>query len=282
MVSLFWARDNKSSLNQEITVLIKETGNVESFVLEDYLFGVLAGEMPASFPKEALKAQAVAARTYALNKMQEKNDVHPDADLCTDSAHCKAWLSDEQITEKFGKDWFKMYEKTLKSAIKETEGEIMVFNEEPILAVFHSTNGGRTENSADVWGGELPYLQSVESHGDEASPKYTSDVTVSIADFEKAVGSTKISDIIRSDGGSVKSITIGDKTFKGTEIRSLFSLNSSNFEIEALPDAMIFHVTGYGHGIGMSQYGAKGFAEEGYSYKDILKNYYSGIEFKKI
>lgn len=280
-VSIFWTKQEVAE-KHNITATVKMAdGSVREVDVEEYLYGVLAGEMPASFHKEALKAQAVAARTYIVNKKQngETDDVHPDADICTDSTHCKAWLSDEEIQSRMGADWEKTYSSKMHSAISETAGEIMVYDNEPIVAVFHSTGSGRTENSEDVWGGSLPYLRSVESPGDTTSPKFESEVTVSRAEFEKTLGVTAdIGEVTHSQGGAVKSIVIGGKKWSGGEIRSLFSLNSSNFEIVQNGEEIKFRVKGCGHGVGMSQYGANALAEKGATYEEILKTYYTGVE----
>ncbi|MBR5219050.1 MAG: stage II sporulation protein D [Clostridia bacterium] len=280
-VSIFWTRE-ETAQRKNITAMVKMAdGSVREVDVEEYLYGVLAGEMPASFHKEALKAQAVAARTYIVNKKQngETDDVHPDADICTDSTHCKAWLSEEEIQSRMGADWEKTYGKKMHSAISETAGEIMVYDNEPIVAVFHSTGSGKTENSEDVWGGNLPYLRSVESPGDMTSPKFESEVTVTKSAFESTLGVTAdIGEVTHSQGGAVKSIVIGGKKWSGGEIRSLFGLNSSNFEIQQTDGEFVFHVKGNGHGVGMSQYGANAMAEEGASYDQILKTYYTGVE----
>jgi len=281
-VSLFWDREQVAKNTYNLTATVKKAdGSVEVVNVEEYLYGVLAGEMPASFHAEALKAQAVAARTYIVNKKQdgEADETHPDADICTDSTHCKAWLSAEDIKSKMGDSWEKQYGDKMRKAISDTRGEIMVYDNEPIVAVFHSTGSGRTENSEDVWGGSLPYLRSVESPGDASSPKFESQVTVSKAEFENILGvPAEIGETLHSQGGAVKSIVIGGKKFSGTEIRSLFGLNSANFEIVAEGDNITFNVKGNGHGVGMSQYGANAMAEEGATYDQILKTYYTGVE----
>lgn len=267
-----------------ITVLKTESNKIEEVPLEEYLKGVVAGEMPASFHTEALKAQAVAARTYILNKMvkPDPDSPHPKAIVCDDSTHCKAWMSDELITEKFGESWHTEYEPKILAAIEATKGEIMVYNGEPIVAVFHSTSSGRTENSADVWGGDYPYLKSVESPGDSESPKYATEVTVDRQTFTNTLGvEPKIGEYTRSEGGSVMSLDIGGKLFRGADLRSMFRLNSADFTIEETADSFIFHVLGSGHGVGMSQYGANYLAKNGKSYQDILKAYYTGVEIKK-
>lgn len=268
-----------------VKVLHVNNGEITSENLEEYLEGVVASEMPASFHEEALRAQAVAARTYIYYSMKNNiNDEHPDADVCTDSSHCKAWKSNDELISEMGKDWFSEYFPKIQKAVKSTSGEMVIYENEPILAVFHSTGSGRTENANDVWGGFVPYLKSVESPGDLLSPKYASTVSIPISEFCKKlnISSHEIGEIKRSEGGAVLSVNVGGALFKGTEIRTLFKLNSANFEIETLEDQIIFKVKGNGHGVGMSQYGANALAEEGKTYKEILQTYYIDTHIKNI
>jgi len=271
-----------------ISVYFKEENKTKDVKLEDYLVGVVSAEMPASFEIEALKAQAVAARSYAVYKVRSKasDSVHPEASVCTDHTHCKAYKSKDEARKSWGKDFEKNSQKIV-SAIEATKGEILTYNGEVALAVFHAQTGGeKTENSSDVWGGKLPYLVSVESHSKESSPNFYSSADIPFNEFSEALKKenplTKINspedigEIKRSEGGGVKEITIGGVVFSGAKIRSLFSLRSSCFTIFADKNNVHFEVSGYGHGVGMSQYGANTMALEGYSYKEILMHYYSG------
>ncbi len=286
---------NGTSISGDSPVIkvLNQDNNISSMELEKYLVGVVAAEMPPSFEDEALKAQAVAARTYILNKQGKDNVKHPDADVCTDSSHCKAYISDSEAKKKWGDEWNGVYSPKITSAVSETFGEIVTYNEEPIIAVFHSTSTGKTENSEDVWQSETPYLKSVESPGEELSPRYKSQAEFSIDEFKNKItelnknvnfGLDKASWIKNyeyTEGGSVKSVTIGGCKFSGTDIRSKFSLRSADFNI-SVSDKVIFYVTGNGHGVGMSQYGANYQASLGKSYKDILLKYYLNTEVKKI
>lgn len=275
--------DNKKDIG--VSVLFHETGEVKNMMLEEYLFGVLMAEMPAKFEIEALKSQAVAARTYTLNKIksQSVSAEHNGADICTDFSHCQAYVSKEQY-QKSNKNASENLKK-FKKAISTTSGEIVVYNNEPIKAVFHSTSSGKTENASDVWDGDVPYLVSVESPGEELSPSYKSEVVKSVDEFKDAFknynvnfGKSLIGKIKRSESGAVKTIEIGDKTFKGTQLRTIFGLRSACFEVKVSGEKITFYVTGNGHGVGMSQYGANYLASNGYDYKEILKKYYSGVE----
>lgn len=275
-----------------INVLYTDSNTVRNVPLEEHLVGVLAAEMPAAYEAEALKAQAVAARSFILSKLDSPDTDHPDADVCTDSSHCKAWLSEKDYTEKWQKKDRAAYQSKLLSAVSSTRGEYMVCEEKIVEAFFFAGSGGRTESSEDVWGGERPYLKSVESPGDVYSPHYSSTVTVPTPHFKNTLKSFSplyqqsskapvISSITRTEGGSVSSIIIDGHTFSGNEIRQLFGLKSANFTISALPDTVTFHVLGYGHGVGMSQFGANFMAKNGKNYTEILSHYYTNIQIIK-
>jgi len=271
-----------------ISVYFHKENKTYNMGLEEYLVGVVRAEMPASFHEEALKAQAVAARSYALYKMLSKSSdsVHPDSSVCTDHTHCKAYKTEEEAFLGWGKDSEK-YNLKIISAVNSTKGEILTYDGEVALAVFHAqTGGGKTESSSDVWGGKLPYLVSVESRDENNAPDFYSSLDISFEDFKKKLASENplvkinspkdIKPPVKSEGGGVKEITIGGVSFKGSKIRSIFSLRSSCFTITADNSNVHFEVSGYGHGVGMSQYGANTMALEGFGYKDILMHYYSG------
>ncbi len=251
--------------------------------VNDYLIGVVAAEMPVEFESEALKAQAVAARTYLINKVKCENN--ESCDICTDPAHCQAYKSPNELKKQWGKDYHKNYKK-IYNAVFDTKNRIIVYENQPISAVFHSTSSGKTENSEDVWSKSLPYLKSVESSYDINSPKYNSQAVFTLDEFRKILCMSNdidfddkiIGKITYTDGGSVEHIEIGSKTFKGTEIRNLFDLNSANFSVDIRGDEVCFNVKGYGHGVGLSQYGANFMAQAGNNYVEILKKYYTGVD----
>lgn len=284
--------EEKKKNEKIVSVYFHKTDEIKEMKLEEYLIGVIPAEMPPSFELEALKAQAVAARTFIINREGLYNDEkHKGATVCTDSTHCKAYMSDGEADEKWGTEWEKTYKNKIRKAVQETEGQIVTYNNEPISAVFHSTSSGMTENSEDVWQSALPYLRSVESEGEEESPRYTSEVTVNYTDFKNKLKEADssvsfsqnpkewIGNITYNDSGSVKTIVLGNKEFKGVNVRSIFGLRSANFKIEA-GENITFYVTGNGHGVGMSQYGANYAAKNGYTYDKILKKYYQGVEIK--
>ncbi|MDO4618060.1 MAG: stage II sporulation protein D [Clostridia bacterium] len=277
-----------------ISVYIKEEDAVKEMILSEYLKEVVSAEMPASFEEEALKAQAVAARTYVESRRtayqnSEKPPEHKGADICTDYSHCKAWISKEKRMESWGADAEKNWEKISK-AVTDTSGEIVTYNGGVISAVFHSTSSGKTENSKDVWGGERAYLVSVESPGEENAPKFKSEKIIPRTEFIKTISDNiqgvdlnapLIGEITRSEAGGIIEITIMNQKVKGTLLRTLFSLNSTNAEIYEEGENVRFSVKGYGHGVGMSQYGANAMALNGKNYKEILTHYYQGTEITK-
>ena len=268
------------------TICVKHGDAVEETELREYLIGVVAAEMPAGFETEALKAQSVAARTYALYCM--KSARHADADVCDDYRCCQAWSSEDTLREKWGADYDALYER-IESAVDATAGQTLRYKGEPILAAFHSSSGGRTESSAEAWGGDLPYLVSVDSPENAATvPNFISTVELSALDFRDTLlhehgeadfsgdPETWIGEVEYTDGGRVDAITLGGVRFTGRELRELFSLRSAAFTVAHEDGRFVFTVTGYGHGVGMSQYGANVMAKQGHSYTEILSHYYPG------
>ena len=280
-----------SALPAEVTVLDADTGEEMTLPMEEYIKGVVAAEMPASFESEALKAQAVAARTYTVKHMGEgTHEGHPNVDACTDFTHCKAYKSEADAKADWGADGEKNWAK-ISSAVDETAGEIVVYEEKPIDAVFHAAAAGQTADAEDVWGAKIPYLQSVQSGGEEAMIDYETSVSVPFAEFcrilKEAHPDIEISESSQigaptvGSGGYVKSVEIGGVAVKGTELRTLFSLRSAAFSLSATEDTVTFSVTGYGHGVGLSQYGANAMAKRGADYKEILTTYYTGTTVEK-
>ena len=257
-------------------------GELRETTMADYLIGVVAAEMPASFEPEALKAQAVAARTYILDRAAHPVEAHRDAAVCADPGCCCAYISDKEMRENWGSDYRKNLRR-IRAAVRETDGQRLTYEGEPIRAVFHSSSGGQTEASAALWGA-VPYLVSVSSpETAETVPGFETTVTVSAAEAQTALEVTLpedpaqwLGETVRDDAGRVETITIGGKTMTGAEARSLFSLRSTNFTAEAADGNLVFHVIGSGHGVGMSQYGANVMAQQGAGYREILAHYYPG------
>ncbi len=288
IVCAFTFRQETTSSAQKstytVSVFDKETGKVLDYDLEEYLVGVVSAEMPASYETEALKAQAVAARSYILSRDNSGNPDHKGADVCTDSAHCKAYLSESAAKEKWGEAWAKKYLDKIKSAVADTAGEYIAYNGEAAVACFSAVSSGKTESAADVWGSETPYLKSVDSPGDLTYENFTDSVTVPRAEFLEKLGisSASVGAISHTEGGAVKNINIGGKDFSGTQIRSIFGLNSANFELSVNESNAVFTSKGKGHGVGMSQYGANQMAKDGKNYTEILLHYYSNVTIEKM
>ena len=276
----------------KITVWDGET--VETLALDEYLQGVVASEMPALFPEEALKAQAVAARTYALNRASVTPDKsHNGAMLCTNPAHCKAYKPLAVAAANWGISR-EQYSDKIINAVSSTDGEILLYDGKPISAVFHSASAGKTERAADVWGSDVPYLQSVESFGEQEAPAYYGTVEIPAdefkAAFEKKWSGGDFSEApdkwfknsTRSEAGGVVSVYVGGVKLSGNQVRSLVGLRSANFTVKFKDGKLIFDTLGYGHCVGMSQYGARAMAKQGKNYREILSWYYKGISFGEL
>lgn len=272
----------KSYSNLEIRIKKEEDGSIISVPIEEYVIGVVAGEMPANFNDDALKAQAVASRTYALNKKNNKKDFD-----VTDNTNYQVYLDNNKMMKKWQNNYDAYYKK-IKKIVKSTEGEVILYNNNLIDALFFSTSNGYTEDNKDVFQNELPYLKSVKSSWDETeSPVFKTENIFSKEEFLTNLGldnsdSIEINNINKSKTGRVNEITINEKKFTGRKIRSIFGLKSTSFEIHIKNNQVTFNVLGFGHGVGMSQYGANGMAKDGYNYKEILKYYYKDCEIKRI
>lgn len=246
--------------------------------LEAYIVGVVLGEMPADFELEALKAQAVVARTYTLKICQEGKK-HGGA-VCTESSCCQAYRSDSQYLSSGGTEEKLM---KVKQAVQETQGQVLQYEGELITATYFSCSGGATEDAVAVWGYEVPYLQSVESPGEEGASAYYREKRFTAEEFCKKMSIRLSSDpkswfgtVTYTEGGGVETIAIGGVVYKGTTIRSLLGLRSTKFEVDVTEGIITFRTKGYGHRVGMSQYGANAMALAGNAYQDILAHYYTG------
>ncbi len=279
-----------------VRVFVHDENKIKPMQLEDYLVGVVAAEMPAEFPLEALKAQAVAARTYIVKRISAggvavANPLHPGADVCDDPRHGQAWLSREDLKKRWGTLSYYNYYYKVKKAVDETRGQTLVYQGEYIDPAYHASCGGRTENSEDVWKFKVPYLRSVPCPYD-ADPNPVQTASFSFEQVDLALG-TKLSAlpvsgtenssknlkvIEKTITGRPKLLLIGDRQFSGVAVRDLLGLRSTSFTWKIEGDFVYFTTTGYGHGVGLCQYGAKGLAEHGYNYRTILGHYYSGAE----
>lgn len=257
---------------------------VIDILLEDYLVGVVFSEMPASFHEEALKSQAVAARTFALRRLEMKK--HQGYDLCSDHACCQAWTSEERAREKFGERYLTHWQ-SVKKAVEDTAGEVLIYDGELVEAVYFSCSGGSTEDAVAVWGSDVPYLRSVESSGEEHAPVFRTEKRCSSHDLRDKLRKKgielqedrdiRISAIEHTDGGGVARVCISGQWISGTKLRSILGLNSARFTIRTEGDEFVFDVLGYGHRVGMSQYGADAMADAGADYRTILQHYYTNV-----
>ncbi len=276
-----------------ISLLHKKTGEIEQVNLDTYLCNVVSAEMPATFEQEALKAQAIVARTYTIYKILNKK--HDNADICDDSTCCQAWISKEDRLAKWEENQRDSNWQKICNAVNDTKGKIITYNNKPIDAFFHSNSGGITEIPVNVWGGsDYPYLQSVETSGEDAYTQYASEVSftqeelinklkekysdISI-DFEN-MDDIKILEYTEST--RVKTVKFGNHEISGVEARTLLGLKSTNFEIIRDGNNIKFSVKGYGHGVGMSQTGADSMAKTGSSAEEIIKHFYTGVEITEV
>lgn len=272
----------------QIKLLHVQDGSIEKMNLDEYLYGCVASEMPASFDIEALKAQSVVARTYTIYQMKN-SDKHEGADFCDSSLCCQAWMTKENRFSRWEDEKEDEYWKKIANAVDDTKGKVIFYNDEPINALFHSNSGGITELAINVWGGEYPYLQVVETSGEDAYSSYNSEVRISkdnlvqkmmskYSDFTIDFGKDDFIKIIENTSSKrVSKIKIGNKELTGVEARSLFGLKSTQFNYKVEKDEVIFSVIGYGHGVGFSQCGADSLAKQGKNYEEIIKYYYKDV-----
>lgn len=261
----------------EITVY-RSNGSVINLNMTDYLIGVVSSEMPASFNLEALKAQSVLARTYALKAKQTEKKL-------TDTVSTQSYIDMDQMKNKWGNS-FNTYYNKIKNAVENTNGEYLSYNGNYIEALYHSTNNGKTESSLDVFGNYYPYLISVSSEYDKNASSYLRTINMPLDTISNKLGlnlnnDSVISILSYTDGGNIKEININGNNFSGKKVRELLGLRSADFDISISDNNANITTRGYGHGIGMSQYGANGMANAGYGYKDILSHYYPGTTLTK-
>lgn len=289
--------NNKMKLNiaNEIKVYLTKKDEIVTLPLDEYVKSVVSGEMPVSFEIEALKAQSIAARTFAISRILNPCTEANGADVC-DSTHCQVYINKEERLALWKEESAEENWNKISLAVEGTSNEVLTYNNELVkYPQFFSTSSGRTENSGDVFVSQLEYLVSVESPGEEIAPKYKMDFTFTLNEFIEKINSKytlanltesniskNIEIIERSEGGGVKEIRIGEEIIKGSELRLFLGLTSTNFQYEIKDEEIIFNCTGYGHRVGMSQWGANVMGKNGELYNEILKHYYTGIEIKEI
>ena len=264
-------------------------GEILTLPLDKYLWRVVAAEMPASFELEALKAQAAAARTYTFSKLGKAPPSHPEADVCTDITCCQAYLDPAEAERNWGEQ-AEAYGAKITTAVTATDGIAILYQGQPIQAVFFSSAAGRTVDAVEVWGNAVPYLTGVDSPEGDEVPNYHSTAVFSLEEFKSKVlaqypdadlsgdPSAWFQHIVPNSAGGVEQLELGGVTISGSDLRTLLGLRSAVFTVSADSEKVSFSVTGYGHGVGMSQYGANALAKEGKTYDEILKWYYTGVD----
>ncbi|PTM56734.1 stage II sporulation protein D [Desmospora activa] len=286
----------------DVKVYLTEEKKVVDVPLEAYIRGVVAAEMPAEFHTEALKAQALAARTYIVDRMQRGNFSDMEAmgeeaaaAQVSDTVQHQAYLPDEQLREKW-KNQYQQYSQKVNEAVQATQGKVIMYDGKPIYAAFFSTSNGLTENAEDYFEESYPYLRSVDSSWDEESPKYLDEKKVSVSDLlqklqEKtgkkvavsaASGSGWMEVKKRTEGERVATVRVGDQDFTGRQVREALDLASSDFEWSIDENEITFRTKGYGHGVGMSQWGANLMAQQEKTAEEIIAHYYRGVDITAV
>ena len=276
----------QESKKEKISVNVD--GTLTEMDLEEYLVSVVAGEVYPTYEKEALKAQAVAARTYLKYKMNG-GGCKNGGDICTKSTHCQAYKSNETMLQQWGKDYEKYYT-NIRNAVYETKGEIITYDNKPICALYHSSSVGQTEDCVAVFGGTYPYLKSVSSTVSQKNNEYEKELTLSKNEFldkinkafDLSMDEIDISIISFTSSGRVSTLKIGGKSVKATSLRTALGLRSTDFTFEKNKDSITFIMKGYGHGVGLSQVGAQEMAQAGKNYIEILTHYYTGTSVEKV
>ena len=260
---------------KELVSVLMNDGKSVVMDMDTYLTGVVLAEMPAEFEQDALKAQAVVARTYTRKRMTTRKK-HSDGDVCVSPDCCQAYCAEQEYLARG--ECRDMLNK-VKAAIKATSGQVLIYGEDYIEATYFSCSGGKTEDAVAVWGSDIPYLQAVESPGEESASHYTDTVTFQKEEIKAKLGidsDIKVQSVSYTGGGGVDTITISGKEFTGTQMRTLLGLRSTAFSMTVLGDSVTVTTKGFGHRVGMSQYGAQAMAKSGSDYKEILAHYYQG------
>lgn len=267
-----------------IRLFLHQSKQVIELEIEEYVSGVVAAEMPASFGMEALKAQAVCARTYACKKILDGKPYPLNANLSDDISCCQAYVSWERFQELHPAAYEELKEK-IQSAVEATRGELVSYKDLPIDALYHSTCGGHTESAAAAWGSDIPYLQSVKCNYCSESDYYESTQVISLGSLQDKLTVNESADIEisqKSDSGRARQLRVNDRIISAGSFRQLFNLPSTNWELSKEDQGLIINSRGYGHGVGLCQYGANGMAQQGKDYRQILSHYYKNIRIKKL
>lgn len=284
---------NSIANNPTIKLLHLSTGEVEEIDLEIYLYGVVSAEMPAIYHEEALKTQAIVARTYTMYKIKNEPK-HDNADICDTSTCCQAYITKEERLAKWKEEEREANWNRIIEAVDSTKGKVITYNGEVINAFFHANSGGKTEIASNVWGGkDYPYLQVVSTEGETEYTQYSSTVILSKEELLEKLkenhpdiqidfnNENAIEILEYTEGERVKTVRFGNIEISGVEARQTFGLKSANFDL-VFGENIIFNVRGYGHGVGLSQTGANSMAKENKNYEEIIKHFYSGVEIQNI
>lgn len=272
----------RTTIAEPVNLMIEFDHAIETIELEEYLLGVVLAEMPASFSIDALKAQAVVARTFALKCLY--NSKHTNADLCSKSSCCQGYYAPDAYRSDGGSEESLM---KIKEAVRSTKGLVLYYDDSLIDATYFSCSGGRTEAAVAVWGTDVPYLQALESPGEEQSLHYVDTITFSVADIIQKLqlradqNCVQVERVSYTAGGGVDQITINGQSFTGVQVRQRLGLKSTAFVISVVADTVTFTTKGYGHRVGMSQYGADAMAKEGHEFSQILSYYYPGTQLRR-
>ena len=269
---------SETNIIENTITIYRSNGEIINIELEDYLIGVVAGEMPASFNIEALKVQAIIARTYTLKSIKRNK-------ILTDTVDTQVYLDINQMQDKWGSDFNKYYN-IIKEAVTSTKDLVITYNNDYIDAVYFANSNGYTEDAKEVWGYNIPYLKSVECKFDINSTNYLRTKTISYEELSNKLNipidnTVEIYNILRNNSHRIISISINDKTYTGIEIRNILNLRSADFDISITDEGLEFTTYGYGHGVGISQYGANGMANNGYNYESIIKYFYQSVTIEK-
>ncbi|MGE5543505.1 MAG: stage II sporulation protein D [Bacillota bacterium] len=268
-----------------IRLLLKADGSIVELPIEEYLVGVVLAEMPASFDTEALKAQAVCARTYTFKKHFSKAGHEPHASVCDDIEHCQAYVTPAAYLKRCPDNDWAVHK--VRQAVMATRGEVVTLNGELVEPVYHSTCGGHTESSQTVWGHEHEYLQGVPCLWDSGSPHYRRTFNISIEEFQRLLGLDPATPLIpqhleSTENGTVEEVTWGNTVMNGQQVREALKLPSAKFTIAVDDETVAVTTMGNGHGVGLCQYGANGLAKQGKNYRQILHYYYKGITLYRV
>lgn len=289
-----------TKIKERIKIQLTGTGEIKEVSVNDYLKGVLPAEMPPEYDIEALKAQAIVARTYLFQKVAAGG--HNNVDICDSPSHCQAYYSLDKIDSIWekSKGWDKTtrqyYLKKIAEAVDSTKNIVITYKGEYIRAYFHACSGGKTEDVANIWGKQnIPYLVSVESLGEEDYKNYTSKITFSVSELQAKLNKDETiqcniaesrGDVVKilsyTDTGRVDKVEIGGVIYTAEKLRTLLGLKSTNFKVKYEDKEVIFNVTGNGHGVGMSQVGANYYAKQGYTFDKIITHYYTGVDITYI